>query len=560
MRFLLAMGMALLMAPALADTLPAPRMMVVAGHKLAAEAGMSVLRDGGSAVDAAIAMQMVLTLVEPQSSGIGGGAVALTMDGAGGAVQAWDGRETAPAAAGADLFLGRDGRPMRFLDAGLGGRAVGVPGVLRMLEQMHRRYGKLPWDRLFVHAIRLAESGFSVSPRLSAEIAADADRLKRQPGARAYFFAPDGAALAPGAILVNRRLADTFRAIAVGGADALYRGPIAADIVAAVRGDENAGLMTADDLAAYQSHQRSPVCGPYRAVVVCGMGPPSSGGIAILQILGLLEHHNLSGRDLESADVLHLLLEAEKLAHADRLHYVADQDFLPVPIRGLLDPAYLTARAQLIDPDRAAEAPRAGNPRFARPNLSPSLPQPEHGTSHLAVVDAAGNAVSMTMTVQDRFGSRLLVRGFMLNNELTDFSFVPQRGSRLVANRVEGGKRPRSSMSPTIVLRADGKPILLAGSPGGGRIIGYMAQTLVRMIDGQMAPQAAISAPHVQMMGDVAELEAGTSATELAPALRERGHKVALVPAESGLQVIAFTPAGLVGGADLRREGVVLSQ
>jgi len=536
----------------------AKRHMIAAAHPLAAEAGLAMLREGGSAVDAAIAAQAVLALVEPQSSGLGGGTVALTYQASNHQVQAWDGRETAPAAAGPDLFLTRDGKPMGFYDAGLGGRAVGVPGTMRLLELMHRAQGRLPWDHLFQPAIRLAETGFPVSARLSHAIAEDGDRLRRQPEARAYFFQPDGTPLAPGAILTNRPFAETARALAQSGADVLHKGPIAADIVAAVRGDSNAGLLTIDDLATYTARARPPICGPYRGLTICGMGPPSSGGITVLQILGLLEHTSLADRDMNGADVTHLLMEAEKLAYADRNQYIADQDFIPVPIRGLLDPGYLTARAQLIDHDHANPNPRAGNPRFAQPNLAPSLPQPEHGTSHLVVMDDAGNAVSLTTTVQDAFGARLLVRGFLLNNELTDFSFAPQANGRLIANRVEGGKRPRSSMSPTIVLGPDNTPRLLIGSPGGARIIGFVAQALMRIIDGGQDPQDALTAPRAQTTGGAIELEANTRLADLAETLRNRGHTIRIVPVDSGLQAIAITPAGLTGGADPRREGVVL--
>ncbi len=546
--------------PALAQTSQpiAHKHMIAAAHPLAAEAGLAMLREGGSAVDAAIAAQAVLALVEPQSSGFGGGTVALTYASGTGQILAWDGRETAPAAAGPDLFLSRDGKPMGFYEAGLGGRAVGVPGTMRMLQQMHHAQGRLAWEHLFQPAIRLAEAGFPVSARLAASIAQDGDRLRRQPEARAYFFRPDGSPLPQGTILKNQAFADTARAIAQWGADVLYRGQIAADIVSTVRNDANAGLLTADDLATYTAKARPPVCGPYRGLTVCGMGPPSSGGITVLEILGLLEHADLAGHDLDSLDSVHLLLESERLAYADRNLYIADQDFIPVPIRGLLDPGYLTARAQLIDPDHANPAPRAGNPRFAQPNLAPSLPQPEHGTSHLAVVDDQGNGLTMTTTVQDAFGARLLTHGFLLNNELTDFSFAPQSNGRLVANRVEGGKRPRSSMAPTIVLGPDGKPRLLIGSQGGGRIIGFVAQALVRIIDGGMDPQDALNAARVQTTGGAAELEAGTNVAALADALRARGHVVNVLPVDSGMQAIAITPAGLIGGADPRREGVAL--
>jgi len=558
MRLLTALFLVILLAAPVRAQTPITHHMIAAAHPLAAEAGLSVLRDGGSATDALIAAQMVLALVEPQSSGIGGGAVALTYTAVDGRVEGWDGRETAPAAATPDLFMGRDGKPMEYFAASLGGRAVGVPGTVRMLELMHKAHGKLPWDRLFVTAIRLAEGGFTVSARLSASIAADAEHLQHQAAARSYFFTPEGTPMPAGRSLVNKRLAETLRAIATGGADALYRGSIAADIATTVRADPNAGLMTADDIAAYTPHKREPLCGTYRGQIVCGMGPPSSGGVGVLQILGLLQHFNLAGRDPDSADVAHLLLEAEKLAYADRAMYLADSDFVPVPIRGLLDPAYLTQRAQAIDIDRANAAPRAGNPDFRNPGLAPMPPQPEHGTSHIAVVDDDGNAATMTTTVQDPFGARIMVRGFLLNDELNDFSFAPTQNGRTVANRVEGGKRPRSAMSPTLVFAPDGRLRIVAGSQGGGRIIGFVAQSLMRMIDFDMTPQQALSAPHIQTTGTVAELEADTRAADLAEALKARGQTVRVIPVDSGQQAILITPAGMLGGADPRREGVAL--
>ena len=544
---------------------PAKRHMVAAAHPAAAAAGLAVLQAGGNAVDAAVAVQMVLTLVEPQSSGIGGGAFLVFHDASANRVTTWDGRETAPAAAHPDLFLGPDGKPIGFYDAVLGGRAVGVPGVVRMLEAAHKAHGKLPWADLFAAAIKLAVQGAPVSPRLAAAIAGDAERLKRHPSTRMYFLGPDGISLQAGAILANPALADTLRAIAADGATALHRGPIAADIAAAVRADANPGLMTTDDLAAYQPVRRPAICGTYRAHLVCGMGPPSSGGVTVLQILGLLEHFNLSGMDSDSADTAMLIAEATRLAYADRARYLADTDFVPAPITGLLAQEYLTARAQLIDIDRANPAPRAGNPRWAAPRpaaplSAPAPAQPENGTSHFSIVDSAGNAVAMTTTVEDAFGARMMVRGFVLNNQLTDFSFRPEIDGRPVANRVEAGKRPRSSMSPTLIFGRDMKLLYVLGSPGGGRIIGYVAQTLLRLLDWQADPQAAIAAPHIVSLGDVVELEAETPATALAPVLEARGQRTRIHPLGSGLQAIAITPNGLVGAADPRREGVVLGE
>jgi gamma-glutamyltranspeptidase/glutathione hydrolase len=535
--------------------------MVVAAHPLAVKAGADIIREGGTAADAVVAVQAVLGLVEPQSSGIGGGAILLHYDRTSGELAAFDGRETAPAEVTPQLFLDANGQPLGFYDAVLGGRSVATPGTVRLMSVVHLRHGKLPWARLLQPAIDIAEQGFEVSPRLAALIAIDRERLSRDETARAYFFNADGSPLAVGSRLKNPAYAQTLRRIATEGVEAFYSGPIAKDIVAKVRGHAaNPGRLSEADLKAYAVKEREPVCGPYRVHVVCGFGPPSAGGVAIGEMLGLLSHFNLSAVPPGSVDAAHLLSEAGKLAFADRDLYLGDTDFVAVPVSGLLDPFYIMNRSQLIDRDRAMPVPvRAGNPpwREAReyaPGEAPEFPS----TSQVSIVDKAGNAIAMTTTVEDGFGSRLMVDGFLLNNELTDFSFRPEINGRPVANRVEPGKRPRSSMAPTVVLNEGGQPVLVLGAPGGSRIIGYVLQALVGVLDWGLDVQAAVSLPHVLNRNGNTELEAGTEAVQLKPALEAMGHTVTVGDLNSGLAAIRIGNGQLTGGADPRREGIAL--
>lgn len=546
---------------------------VAAANPLATDAGYQVLRAGGSAVDAAIAVQMVLGLVEPQSSGIGGGAFLLHFNGS--KVEAFDGRETAPAGADDKLFIGRDGRPMGFYDAVVGGRSVGVPGTVRMLEMAHKEHGRLPWAKLFEPAILLAEQGFKVSPRLNGLLEAE-PHLKKDPVAAAYFYDAAGKAWPVGHVLKNAAYAAVLRGIASGGSRALLEGDVARSIVAKVNGHTtNPGSLSMADLAGYQAKKREPICTDYRAdrpdgsskdYRICGMPPPSSGAIAIAQILGILNQTQASrlGLDngLPSAAWLHQYTEAARLAYADRAQYLADPDFVAPPAgswMSLVDPTYLAARARLIGAQSMKTA-RPGVPGPVKTSHAPMPDQPEYGTSHISIVDASGRAVAMTTTIEDGFGARQMVNGFLLNNELTDFSFAPTDANGTpIANRVQPGKRPRSSMSPTLVFdKADGRLVMSAGSPGGAVIIHYTAKTLYGTLNWGLNTQQAINLPNFSSLNGPTVLEARRFPASTVEALKAMGHDVREQDFTSGLQAIQRTPSGWFGGADPRREGIVM--
>ena len=563
---------------------------VAAANPLATAAGYQILKAGGSAVDAAIAVQMVLSLVEPQSSGVGGGAFLLHFDGR--RVQALDGRETAPAAAGEQLFIGPNGAQVAFQDAVVGGRSVGVPGALRMLEMAHQQHGRLPWAQLFQPAIALAEQGFNISLRLHMLLKADA-HLKKDPVALAYFYQADGSTHAVGHTLRNLPLADLFRKMAQQGAQALHKGPVAQAIVAKVRQHpDNPGQLSLADLAGYRAIEREPLCHDYRALHrdyrICGMPPPSSGGVAIGQILGMLNHTAAaelpllaSGADSTgngpSAHWLHLYTEAARLAFADRAQFLGDPDFVQPPGAGwasLLEPDYLRERASHIEQQadgKRMTRVKAGQPGPVSTTYAPMSDQPEFGTSHLSIVDGFGNALAMTTTIEDAFGARQMVNtlpdqpgGFLLNNQLTDFSFAPTDAQGVpVANRVQPGKRPRSSMSPTLVFdKSSGALVMSAGSPGGALIIHYTAKTLYGVLNWGLTPQQAVSLPNFGSLGGPVLLEAGRFDSSVGQALKSRNHEVLEIDMTSGLQAIVREDAqGRVkwlGGADPRREGVVL--
>lgn len=534
--------------------------MISAANPLAVEAGAKVLAAGGSAADAMIATQAVLGLVEPQSSGLGGGAFLVWYDGASGEVTTLDGRETAPLAATPRLFQSPDGEPLKFFDAVVGGRSVGTPGTPALLEAAHRRWGRTGWPGLFDDAIRLAEDGFAVSPRLAGLVANDAERLGRFAATREYFL-PGGTPVAEGHVLRNPAYAGTLKALALDGADAFYTGPIATAIADTVQtAPGNPGVLSTIDLALYRVKERPAVCVDYRAHAVCGMGPPSSGATTVGQILGLLAQAPLDELGPDSAEAWQLIGDASRLAFADRGRYLADSDYVPVPVAGLLEPAYLAERAALLGGATALEDVAPGTPVFDHALLwadDVSLEFPS--TSHISIVDRYGNVLSMTTTIENGFGSRLMTNGFLLNNELTDFSFRTHRDGVPIANRVEPGKRPRSSMAPTIVLK-DGAPVLVVGSPGGSRIIGYVATTIIAWLDWEMDVQAAVALPHLVNRFGTYDLEENTSATDLAATLEARGYETKTRALTSGLHAIEITADGLEGGADPRREGIALGE
>ena len=558
---LLVLALSSLTVSAGAGDVPArtDRAMIAAAHPAAAEAGARILEAGGDAIDAAIAAQMVLGLVEPQSSGIGGGGFLLYYDAARERVTSYEGRETAPAAVDERLFLAAGGLPRSWLEVAVGGLPVGVPGVVRMLERAHRAHGRMPWARLFEPAATLAAHGFSISPRLAYMVENNPD-LARFPAARSYFFHRDGRPRRAGETLVNPAYAESMKAIARAGADALHEGRVAAEIVAAVRGDSvNPGSLALADLAGYRAHERQPVCRAYRRHRICSMGPPSSGGVTMLQILGLLERFDLASVAPGSAEAVHLISEASRLAFADRNRYLADSDFVPVPVEGLLDPEYLRRRVLLIDPGRAMGEVLPGEPPGSEDLDRADAASPElASTSHLSVIDSRGNAVSFTTSVERAFGSRLMAGGFILNNQLTDFSFAPTDAHGLVANRVQPGKRPRSSMTPTLIFDEAGHLVATLGSPGGPRIIGFVAQSVIALLDWGLDAQAALSLPrHVNRNG-ATELEENTALETLAPVLQAMGHEVIVWPLVSGLHAIRRVGGRLEGGADPRREGVAV--
>ena len=545
--------------------------IVATANPLSTEAAYDILAQGGSAVDAAIAAQMVLTLVEPQSSGIGGGAFLMAFDKKTKQTSAWDGRETAPAAANENLFIGSDGKPLKFAEALVGGRSVGTPGALRMLAAAHKEHGVLPWQQLFVRAISLAKDGFLVSPRLNSMLIEET-KLALDANAAAYFYDAAGKPWPTGHRLKNPKLASTLERIANEGPDAFYIGAIAQKLVAAVQNHPtNPGRLSIDDLRNYQMIKREALCTPALAHLICGFPPPSSGGIAVAQILSILEASKapalLDQQGQLSSQGIHWFSEAGRLAFADRNQYIADPAFANWP-RGLLSKTYLSERAQLIKPNQSLLAAKPGQPNDAI-SWTREATLEQVSTSHLAIIDKQGNAVSMTTTIEAAFGSRMMVEGFLLNNQLTDFSFTPSDAQGQVANRVQAGKRPRSSMAPTIVFNPDGTLRLVVGSPGGSLIINFVSKVLVANLRDGIDIQKAIDLPNFGSRNGPTEIESAILSpalqAQLLKELKEIGHEVRVIDMTSGLQGLSVQVDAsgrklLTGGADPRREGKVMGR
>lgn len=538
------------------------QMMAVTAHPEATKAAYDVLKRGGTAVDAAIAAQLVLGLVEPQSSGIGGGAFALYYDAEHRQLFSFDGRETAPQTAGEYLFVDNDGQAMNFYDASVGGRAVGVPGVPRMMQMMHNMYGDLEWRELFSPAIQLSEQGFKVTPRLSKSVASSKRRFEVDVKTKLVFLPDSKTPLQVGDIYKNFDYAKTLRILASQGADAFYTGKMAQDIISKVRDvPGNPGALSMEDMASYRPKMRDVICDTYRGYKVCSMAEPSSGGITLLETLKILEYFDLRALGAHKPQSWHIIAEASRLAFADRNKYIADSDFVPSYAKALLNKSYLQSRARMIDIDKASLEVKAGTPPMVQKHASlgvdDSIKPP--GTTHMSIVDLSGNIVSMTSSIESAFGSHLMVDGFMLNNQLTDFAFIPaDKEGNSKANRVEGGKRPRSSMAPTIVFDPKGQPFMVVGSAGGSRIIGFVLNQIISAIDWNIPIDQSISRPHIVHRGKKLELE--RSGVYFAESLKNYGHPVQVGDMNSGITAIQFNGRAMLGVADPRREGTAMGE
>ena len=536
--------------------------IVVTSNPYASKAAAEILRNGGSAVDAAITAQFVLTLTQPQSTGIGGGAFMLYWDKNSEKLYALDGREKAPASASPQLFLNKDGQPRKFYpDAVVGGISVGVPGMMRFLEQAHKKFGKLEWSVLLEYPIRLAEEGFELSSALYRTLSFLPDLKKIEP-ASSYFYKDNrNGELTPlpiGTILTNAEYAKTLKRIAKFGPEEFYSGQTANLIINAVNNSPfSPGLITLEDLANYTAVWRDPICGLYRKYKVCSMPPPTSGGITMLMMLKMLERFDFESEHPNSPNFIHLFSEAGSLAYADRDYYIADPDFVDIPVNGMLNEDYISERSKLIKKETSLRDRKPGKPKGYK-KFSKNVDISRPSTSHLVIVDNFGNSISLTSTIEGPFGSHLMAGGFMLNNELTDFSLIPKKNGLFVANRVEANKRPRSSMTPTIIFNPEGEIYALTGSPGGNSIIGYVTKSVMAMVDWDLSPQDTVSLPHFIRKGENTELERGTDIVRYKQFLEKKGHKVVIIPKVSGLQIIKKKNKGFIGGTDPRGEGLVI--
>ncbi|WP_412105010.1 gamma-glutamyltransferase [Vibrio barjaei] len=536
--------------------------MVTAANPEATQVGAEVLARGGNAVDAMVAVQLMLGLVEPQSSGIGGGSFLVYWDAKKQQLTTYDGRETAPSAANGDLFLDKTGKPLKFYDAVVGGRSVGTPGTVKLLWDVHQKYGALDWNEVVLPIAQKAEQGFTVSERLSMLIENDVDFLARHPTTAAYFLNKDGTPKTQGTLLKNPDYAQTLRTIAEKGSDGFYKGSVATAMVNSVQKEaaSNPGKLSLADLANYQVKNRQAVCAPYKQYDVCGMGPPSSGALTLGQILMLTEPFKLNELGSNNPTSWQILAEASRLAFADRGLYMADSDFFDVPVKGLLDQKYIAERSALITPNEALQKVSAGSPPAVKTvQLAQDQAIELPSTTHFNIVDSQGNVISMTSSIENVFGSRVMAAGFLLNNELTDFSFVASKDGKPVANRVEANKRPRSSMAPTIVMHDD-KPYLAIGSPGGSRIIGYVAQSIIAHVDWGMDIQQAIDQPRMINRFGAMDVEINTPLADYAQQFEAMGYSVNKRDLNSGLHAIRITETGLEGAADPRREGVAIGK
>ncbi len=525
----------------------------------ATQAGMEMLRQGGSAADASMAMMVTLSVVEPQSSGIGGGGFLIYSDGSNNMLSTINGRETAPASADQSRFLGPDGKPLPFLKAVLGGRSVGVPGNVHLMAMAHKKWGKLKWKQLFAPAIKLAEDGFEVSPTLADRLRQIAPLWKEFPETQKIYWVNGKPAVA-GSIIKNPAMAATLKAIAAKGPNAFYKGKVAKDLVRTVNGAAlNPSDMTLADLAAYKADEQKAVCAPYRVYIVCGMGPPSSGATTVLQILGALERFDMAALGKDNPQSWHLIAEAMQLAYADREKYLGDPRFVPVPVNGMIDRDYIASRSALINPDTSATTFEAGTPPGASPRTA-AISGEVAGTTHFVAVDKFGSIATMTSTIEGPFGSQLVSGGFMLNNELTDFTFAPEKDGAPVANRVQGGKRPLSSMSPTIVFDADGRAVLALGSAGGKRIIMHVTKTLIGALDFGLPLAEAIALPNIYFSSGAIYLEEGTFLGDMAPVISAFGQPAVKRDEGSKVNGAQLTASGWVGAADPRSEGTALTE